>query len=626
MGKHKLHRLTKEQIEFLNANPNVKYADEKKISFTYEFRVRIWEAWSKDPGRHAVREVLDRNGLPYEIIGSDRIGHLILCFQSNGKPSGAKNKTYGDPTHGISPRSSEATDRLIETGRFQSSGSGISFSDELKNKIINNYPDKSIDETLAEEDISPEDVGYQMIYRLKKRLDNPRSFEKVVYSDEFIEKYRDNRYVGRLTRKQLKLNDDGHMILGLVKQLDLREALKLLDIDADDIPSATYLRMKNNFRGMDQSGLKHFLDSCNDIGLIRKIAHALQMIIDSTADETRGIVSSLTPPEKKSFCTFINDLAASASIRTCDMLSCCGMARSSYYGILGNDNYAMKEQRDLEDVELIRKVIEYRGFRKGSRTIYMMMKGITGRQFGLSKIRRLMRKFGIATKVRVTKQSHINQLKLLNDMIQPNYLRRMFRLARPGRYLGTDVTYLRCGDGKMRYLSAVKDLSSGRLLSWEVSDCNNLALATDTLTDLKNEKFTGQVFYHTDQGSAYLSPSFQNKVKEMGFIASMSRRGNCWDNSAVESCWGHFKDECDCRSCTSLDELRDLVGRYVDYYNNDRPQWSRNRMTPVQFERHLNEMTDDEYSRYIEKEYDKYQKMISEAGIKARRRAHDIGA
>ena len=49
-------------------------------------------------------------------------------------------------------------------------------------------------------------------------------------------------------------------------------------------------------------------------------------------------------------------------------------------------------------------------------------------------------------------------------------------------------------------------------------------------------------------------------------------------------------------------------------------------MTPAEFEKHLNEMTDDEYSEYIETEYGKYQKMILEAGIKARKRAHDIGA
>ena len=109
-------------------------------------------------------------------------------------------------------------------------------------------------------------------------------------------------------------------------------------------------------------------------------------------------------------------------------------------------------------------------------------------------------------------------------------------------------------------------------------------------------------------------------------LSQLSEISDNWDNAAVESCWGHFKDECDYRSCTTLDELRDLVGRYVDYYNNERPQWNRNRMTPAEFEKHLNEMTDDEYSEYIETEYGKYQKMILEAGIKARKRAHDIGA
>ena len=617
MGKSRSDRLTKEQIEFLNTSPFVKHADEKRVSFTYEFRVKIWEAWIKDPSRHTVNEFLDENGLPHEIIGSHRISHLINVFQLRGRPSGARNKTFGHSESSIRSRSDEAEKRLIDSGLFKSTLRGLSFSDELKHKIIDSYPDQSIEETLAEAKIDPSDVGYQMIYTLKKKLDNPEQFERVTYSEEFIEKYRENRYIKRATRRQFVLNDEGKKILGLVKQLNYRDALALLDINADDIPAAAYCRMKCSFRRMDQTSLKCFLESCSDCALIKKIASSLQKIISDTADDAQAVFLSLKPAGKKLFCKLANDLTSSVSVKTGHLLMCLGIPRSRYYGILNNDNYAMKEQHDLEDVELIRKVID---------VIHMMMRKITGRQFSIGKIRRLMKKFGIVTDIRACRKSHVNQLKLLKSMIQPNYLKRMFRLAKPGRYLGTDVTYLRCGDGKMRYLSAVKDLSSGRLLSYEVSDCNDLALAVDTLTDLKDMDLSGQVFYHTDQGSTYLSPAFQSKVKEMGFTASMSRRGNCWDNAAVESCWGHFKDECDYRSCTTLDELRDLVGRYVDYYNNERPQWNRNRMTPAEFEKHLNEMTDDEYSEYIETEYGKYQKMILEAGIKARKRAHDIGA
>jgi len=67
----------------------------------------------------------------------------------------------------------------------------------------------------------------------------------------------------------------------------------------------------------------------------------------------------------------------------------------------------------------------------------------------------------------------------------------------------------------------------------------------------------------------------------------MSRRGNCWDNAPQESFFGHFKDEAYIKSCTALDELKDEIDEYIDYYNNYRYQWDLKKMTPVLFRNHL---------------------------------------
>ena len=86
-----------------------------------------------------------------------------------------------------------------------------------------------------------------------------------------------------------------------------------------------------------------------------------------------------------------------------------------------------------------------------------------------------------------------------------------------------------------------------------------LELATDTLKKLKknkNFKKAKDPLIHSDQGVHYTSPIFQKAVKKLGLRQSMSRRGNCWDNTPQESFFGHFKDEASIKACTSLDELK----------------------------------------------------------------------
>ena len=79
------------------------------------------------------------------------------------------------------------------------------------------------------------------------------------------------------------------------------------------------------------------------------------------------------------------------------------------------------------------------------------------------------------------------------------------------------------------------------------------------------------VLIHSDQGFHYTNPEYRKLLKDNNVIQSMSRKGNCIDNAPMESFFGHFKYE---------DE-------YMYYYNNERYQWSRNKMTPVQYRSHL---------------------------------------
>lgn len=108
-------------------------------------------------------------------------------------------------------------------------------------------------------------------------------------------------------------------------------------------------------------------------------------------------------------------------------------------------------------------------------------------------------------------------------------------------------------------------------------------------------------------------------------IQSMSRRGNCWDNAPQESFFGHFKDEVHYQDCANVNEIDKKLKDYIKYYNEERPQWTRMKMTPNEFETYLNQMNEEEFDRYQEKEKKKYEVMMKNACIKAKKRARDIG-
>jgi putative transposase len=143
---------------------------------------------------------------------------------------------------------------------------------------------------------------------------------------------------------------------------------------------------------------------------------------------------------------------------------------------------------------------------------------------------------------------------------------------------------------KVRKPIYLKDGSTNEILAYNVSDRITLDIATDTLHKLKRNrkiKLAKDAFIHSDQGFHYTNPTFQKLVKKYKLGQSMSRRGNCWDNAPQESFFGHFKDEAFIKSCTTLEELKKEIKKYMTYYNNYRYQWDLKKMTPVQYRDHL---------------------------------------
>ncbi len=100
-------------------------------------------------------------------------------------------------------------------------------------------------------------------------------------------------------------------------------------------------------------------------------------------------------------------------------------------------------------------------------------------------------------------------------------------------------------------------------------------------------KLCAHALIHSDQGFHYTNQTYVDMVAELHMTQSMSGKGMCIDNAPIESFFGHMKDELEYKTCTSFEELCLKVDAYMSYYNHKRKQWTRNKMTPVEYRKYL---------------------------------------
>lgn len=619
MSKSK--KFTDEEIKLLSNSPYVKNVKQNRLIFTYEFRCILYDEWIKQPSTSQIRSVLKSYGFDCSILGCDVINNTNINFKRYGRPTNGRNEVS------VKYNSTEKYDNesLIDSGIFVRTGSLIRFSSEFIDKAYKEYPSVSIESLLESCGLDPNKVGYHRIYELKRKLeDGVKSKEKI--GADVVDKYTGHPYVKRCTAEYFTLNKQFFDESSIYTGYPIDEILRIYEIDESDFPARVLNRIEKQLRSWNGDS-DNMMVECDQEFRCR-IQHnrmrALEKLSMMHFDSIRKILPSLTSEQKKALCIWIRDLPHDRydySIRS--ILKRIGISKSSYYSILSDDNYGMKERQDEIDFEYIKKVIDYKGFRKGTRTIYMMLPDICGVHFGRNKILRLMRKYNCICAIRRERTGLKANRKLLKNNRKPNLLKRMFRLARPGEILLTDVSYLKYGLNRTEYLSCVKDAVSGRVVSHITSSGNGLNLVMDTIDTLD---YSQDAIFHSDQGSLYFNDLFQDRLKKLGYRQSMSRRGNCWDNASQESFFGHMKDECDLSGCSTPEEVKEMIDNYVYYYNNERPQWTRNKMTPAEYEDYLNSLSDNEYSDYLQNEQEKYDKMMKKAREKALKRAVELGA
>lgn len=267
------------------------------------------------------------------------------------------------------------------------------------------------------------------------------------------------------------------------------------------------------------------------------------------------------------------------------------VSRSGYYNYLhSSNNRILKEEKDLKLKRLILKAFNHRGYKKGSRSIKMVLEHEFNRVINRKCIQRIMRKYNIVCPIRKANPYRRMMKATKEHTVLPNTLNREFKQGLVGKVLLTDITYLTYGLSNRAYLSTIKDASTNEILSSHVSETLTLDIATETVKKLiKNHRrlLDKNVFIHSDQGVHYTSARFQKLLSKHKIGQSMSRRGNCWDNAPQESFFGHMKDEIDLKSCKTFNELKVIINDYMDYYNNYRYQWGLKKLAPIQYRNQL---------------------------------------
>lgn len=168
----------------------------------------------------------------------------------------------------------------------------------------------------------------------------------------------------------------------------------------------------------------------------------------------------------------------------------------------------------------------------------------------------------------------------------PNILARAFSAPGPNqRWVGDATELLIGGSGKL-YLAVILDLYSKFIVGWAVSASNDRHLAIKALENAtKRRRPKEGLLYHSDQGGPYTSEDYQRALEAKGIKSSMSRRGNCYDNAAMESWFSTLKQELG-EQFESFGEAKAELFDYIEiFYNQKRRHSSLDSMSPAEYER-----------------------------------------
>jgi putative transposase len=269
--------------------------------------------------------------------------------------------------------------------------------------------------------------------------------------------------------------------------------------------------------------------------------------------------------------------------RMCQVL---GVSRSGYYTWRQRRPSARQEANEAL-VEHIRAIHAESDRTYGSPRVHAELLA-RGKQCNRKRVERLMREHHIQARHRKRRRPRTTDSNHRLP-VAPNVLNREFETEAPDKKWVTDITYIPTGEGWL-YLAAVMDLCSRRIVGWSMACRLTSKLVKDALKlAVAQRQPAPGLLHHSDRGSQYASADYRVLLKGHGMVASMSRKGNCYDNAQMESFFGTLKTERvhHYRYRTRAEARQDIFHYIEIFYNRKRRHSALGYTSPAQFEQSL---------------------------------------
>jgi putative transposase len=202
---------------------------------------------------------------------------------------------------------------------------------------------------------------------------------------------------------------------------------------------------------------------------------------------------------------------------------------------------------------------------------------------GVDRIKRIRHELGL--RCRQKRKFRVTTGSRHNLPIAPNLLDRQFAASAPNRAWVTDITYVATGEGWL-CLAGIKDLFNGERVGYALDERMTQNLVMQALfRAVAARRPEKGLAHHLDRGSQYCAHAYQRLLRQFGMQVSMSRKGNCWDNAPMESCWGSLKTELiHHRRFATRDEAKREITEYIEiFYNRIRKQARPGYLSPAAF-------------------------------------------
>jgi putative transposase len=277
----------------------------------------------------------------------------------------------------------------------------------------------------------------------------------------------------------------------------------------------------------------------------------------------------------------VDELAQDYPVRTlCELLE---VRRSGYYAWRHRQETARAIANRRLAQEIVRVHRQKKG-RYGSPRVTQQLRR-EGHLCNHKRVERLMRQHGLKGcssrrhRVRTTDSNH-------DQPVAPNLLLNRPAPSRPNEVWVADITYVPTAEGWL-FVAAVMDLYSRQILGWSVWESLVAGGAVQALRRaLVKRRYPSGVIHHSDRGVQYACQAYRQELRAAHLVASMSRKGNCYDNAAMEAFWSTLKREAMAQSPTwSKDRVRRELFEYIEgHYNQNRLHSSLGYQSPVDFE------------------------------------------